>query len=939
MGFWRSLLTGRPDPVAEFAPARFAVDEDSIDPAVFGLTSYASPTSPAPRIDRRSAMQVPAVKRARDLVAGTLGTLPVDLFDPTQQPSRSALFEQPEADVPRSVTMARTYEDMLFESVAWWRVLEFGWHGYPVKVRRLDARTVNVRRDGKVYVAPDGSMQGSAEEWVPDNELIRFDSPNDGLLIAGARAIRTALALDAAASRYADEPMPLGYFSPTEGADPAEDDDIVGILNDWRDARQTRATGYVPAALKYNAVQFTPEQLQLADARQHAVLEIARTAGIDPEDLGVSTTSRTYQNQFDRRKAFTDFTLGGYLHAVEDRLSMPDVTPRGYKARIDLDEFLRSDPKTRFETYEVGLRIGAITAEEMRQAEDRPPLTAPPPEEETMPAPSASIVPMRKFAEEVAIRLDAPGAAAFEVDTDKRTIKGLAVPYGKPGRSGGKLWQFSKGTLKFADASRVKLWIQHDQAQAVGVATALEDRDDGLYPTFKVARGPEGDRALGLAEDGVLDGFSIGLGHGGKFQTRDGVNHAVEAPLMEISLTPAPAYDDARVHAVAAQADTEGTTTMADDNQATDTTTTVEEPPDFSALTDAITQGFANLQFPQRETVSAGGGQAQVTEAPAYRFDGIEGEHSFSADLRSMASGDAEARQRLDQFMDETFAVSTGNVTALNPTQNRPELYVPALEYTRPLFSMVSTGVINDKTPFTVPKFESAAGLVGAHTEGTEPTPGSFTATNQTVTPAPVSGKIEINREVWDQGGSPQADAIIWREMLNGYFEAIEAKIATMLNGLTLTEINLASAVDEALVDAVQDIFVDLQYVRGGNRYSALALDGLLFKALVNASDTSGRKLLPVLGPTNAQGTTPGSFSSVQLGTQNGVAAWALGATNASHSYLFVPSSVWLWASAPKRFTFEYQVKSIDMAVWGYTASAVLRDTDVKRLDYTTADV
>jgi hypothetical protein len=41
-------------------------------------------------------------------------------------------------------------------------------------------------------------------------------------------------------------------------------------------------------------------------------------------------------------------------------------------------------------------------------------------------------------------------------------------------------------------------------------------------------------------------------------------------------------------------------------------------------------------------------------------------------------------------------------------------------------------------------------------------------------------------------------------------------------------------------------------------------------------------------------------------------------------------------ASAPKRFTFEYQVKSIDMAVWGYSATAVLRDTDVKRIDYST---
>jgi hypothetical protein len=103
---------------------------------------------------------------------------------------------------------------------------------------------------------------------------------------------------------------------------------------------------------------------------------------------------------------------------------------------------------------------------------------------------------------------------------------------------------------------------------------------------------------------------------------------------------------------------------------------------------------------------------------------------------------------------------------------------VPNLQYTRPLWELVSTGTIDDKTPFTVPKFSSASGLVGDHTEGTEPTPGAFAATGPDDHPGAMSGKIEINREVWDQGGSPQADGIIWGEMLNGWYEAIEAKIA-----------------------------------------------------------------------------------------------------------------------------------------------------------------
>lgn len=527
-----------------------------------------------------------------------------------------------------------------------------------------------------------------------------------------------------------------------------------------------------------------------------------------------------------------------------------------------------------------------------------------------------------------------PIGTVFSVDAEKRVIRGLAVPYGVEGVKNGQRFMFSKGTVDTSDPGSVKLWVNHDKNTACGVAFELDDTDEGLAVAFKVARGAEGDKALSMAEDGVWDRFSIGPREGTKFSLRDGIQHAVRVVLGEISLTPVPVFVGARVQSVSFDATQEGNTIM--ENETVEAT----GPVDFSALSDAIAKGFEGLQFPQREVVPAGG-PLEVNEPSPYRFDGTQGAHSFSEDLRSYNS-DSEARERLEQFMEdafEQFAVTTGNTSSLSPTQNRPDLYVPNLTFTRPLWNLVTTGGLTDKTPFTIPKFSAAAGLVGAHTEGVEPTPGSFSATSQTVAPGAVSGKVEINREVWDQGGSPQADQIIWGEMLNGYFEAIESKIAAMLNGLSLTEINLAGAVDEALVDAIQNIFVDLQFVRGGNRYTALALDGLLFKAMVNASDTSGRKLLPVLNPSNAQGSTSGGFSQVAIGSQTGAAAWALGATNASNSYLFVPSSVYCWASAPKKFVFEYQVKSVDMAVWGYTASAVTRDTDVKRIDYTTADV
>jgi HK97 family phage prohead protease len=1027
---------------------KFAIGPESIPPEFYGLTQYDSNITPKPRVSRRLAIQVPALLRGRNLICTPIGGLALKVYNRAGQEIPNELFEQPERDVPRSVTMTYLVEDMLFEQTAWWRVTE--WRGpnpaagsanpfnYPKHVRRLEPRSVDPRKDGKVYVRKDGSVQGEAWEYVPDTDLIRFDSPTDGILTAGAGAISTLLMLDNRAYNSANNPVPEGYFTPKDGVDPFDEEDpeaseeeqallytAAKFLADWRTKRLTETTAWVPGGVDYNQLAWDPEKLQLAEARQHAVLEIARLMGLDPEDVAVSTTSRTYFNAETKRQDRIDFVLGMFLNAIADRLSMGDITPRGQRAAFDVDAFTMTDTKTRLETYEIGLRIGLWTLPELRAKEGLPPLTAAQLAEiaaaKAPPAPPQipqgdNVTPINRRDQRPALaagngqqfddagaelQLQAMTGPEFKVDLAKRTISGLALPYGgAQAWNQGELYEFAPGSVTFSDPKRIKVYVEHDSNRVIGYATQLEDRPEGLFAELKIANVPEGDHALLMASEGLWDGLSAGFRAGGRFTRQDdGVLLAAPggAPLKEISLCPVPAFDDARVTAVALSAHNERNTmkctkcgavhaagvvacdpavaaaftasTQAGAGQTGEVQLSGEltgfDPVAFQEqLANAIGEGFATMltqaqqtgQLPgQREVIAAAGAQQfQVTEELPYRFDGsTKGEHCFTDDLRDSWSGSGEAKGRLEKFMEEAhqqFAVTTGNTSAFNPVQNRPELYVPSLEYTRPLFELATTGTLQDITPFTVPKFSSASGLVGPHTQGVEPTPGAFAATVQTVTPTAISGKVEINREVWDQGGNPQTDTIVWREMQNAYYEAAEVGIATMLNALSAAtlysgaEVNLAGATDAALNTALTNLLVDLQYVRGGNRYTSFAAASALFKAIAGAKDSAGRPLFPLLGPANANGQLQSSgspASSANVLGQTVRPAWALNSTpaNASNSYLFVPSSVWAWLSPPKRFTFEYQVKSVDMAVWGYTGSAVLRNSDVVRIDYETADV
>ena len=56
-------------------------------------------------------------------------------------------------------------------------------------------------------------------------------------------------------------------------------------------------------------------------------------------------------------------------------------------------------------------------------------------------------------------------------------------------------------------------------------------------------------------------------------------------------------------------------------------------------------------------------------------------------------------------------------------------------------------------------------------------------------------------------------------------------------------------------------------------------------------------------------------------------------------SYLFVPGSVFAWASAPRRIDIEYKVATVEVGIWGYKAAALTRASDVIPVDATTSDV
>ena len=204
--------------------------------------------------------------------------------------------------------------------------------------------------------------------------MITFQGMNGGgVLTRGGRTIQAALDLEKAVATLAQTPMPSGIIL-NKGADLPEDQ-ITGLLSSWRNARSNRATAYLSANLEFQATQFSSEELGYDKARQYMALEIARLCNIPGDMIDAQIIrSNTYQNIQDRRRDFVDMCLMNYITAIEDRLSMEDLTPRGQYVKFEINEaFLRSDAITRLTVIEKMLQLGLISVQQAQVMEDLAP--------------------------------------------------------------------------------------------------------------------------------------------------------------------------------------------------------------------------------------------------------------------------------------------------------------------------------------------------------------------------------------------------------------------------------------------------------------------------------------------------------------------------------------------------------------------------------------
>lgn len=322
---------------------------------------------------RRLAMSVPSVARARNIICGTIGSLPLEQYNKLTGAHIEAprVIHQPDPRVPGSLIYTWLAEDIWLYGVGYGQIID----QYAVtdggKIRgwtRISPDRVTVQTNATNTEIVSYAVDGIPVPSQGVGSLVRFDGFDEGFLHRAGKTVNAAVYLENAAVNYAKEPVPSLILKSTGTNLPAER--VASLLSAWRNARQSRSTAFLNADVDVKEFGFDPKSLQLAEARQYVSLELARACGIPAYFLSAETTSMTYSNSISERRSLVDFSLRPILTAIEKRLSMPDFVAQTTDVRFDLDDFLRGNPLERAQVYEILNRIGAMSVEQIQEEED-----------------------------------------------------------------------------------------------------------------------------------------------------------------------------------------------------------------------------------------------------------------------------------------------------------------------------------------------------------------------------------------------------------------------------------------------------------------------------------------------------------------------------------------------------------------------------------------
>ena len=436
-------------------------------------------------------------------------------------------------------------------------------------------------------------------------------------------------------------------------------------------------------------------------------------------------------------------------------------------------------------------------------------------------------------------------------DTERRVIAGKIVPFEEVGNTSVGKVVFAKGSIAIGDPGKVKMLMQHAPERPIGRMQKFNEEQDGIYASFKISSSMQGQDALILAGEQLIDGLSVGVDVNKSVQKKDYL-YVTSAVLREVSLVESPAFTAAQVTKVAAS-----------ENEAEDTNQTTESEAPVEDLATAPQEAKAEAATPTveaaRPVITAPLIQTSIrtpiTSMAAYT------EHKIKAAL-----GNDDSKLYI-AAADDSFATNP----AFNPTQYLSE-FVTNTRFGTPAIDACSQGTLpTSGMTISVPSLvTSAGGGNGVAPEVTvEAEAGAVQNTGMetqylTGTVSKYAGMNTLSVELLERS-DPNFYAELTKQLEYAYLKRLDQTVLAALIQASANGTNTTADLDGIVAfstEAARTIYTNTGYF--AQNYIA---NPAQWGALIGAQDTTKRPVFNALQPMNAAGqVNPTSIRGNVLG-------------------------------------------------------------------------
>ncbi|WP_082421006.1 phage portal protein [Pseudomonas sp. NBRC 111142] len=360
--------------------------------SAFWNTFYGTDSASGKVVSQQTALQLSTVWACVRLIAETIATLPIALYEDkngapvvaSSHPVNFVISQQPNADQTPVEFWENVMASLLLQGNAFCEPhqsgrsltsLEFLLPQNMSPPRRLADGSIEYR-----YTDNSGKPHTLTEDHMVHVRAFGVD-PLCGLspLAYGRQVLGSAMAADESAAKMFANGMKLGgVLSTDQILKPDQRKDIrEDMIKQFSGATNHGKTMVLEAGMKYQQVSMTPEDAQMLQTRAFNVEEICRWFRVPPWMVGHTQNSTSWGTGMEQQMiGFLSFTLLPWIKRIEmcanRRLLRPDERRRFY-VKFNPEGLLRMDSAARAAFYSSMTQNGIYSRDDCRRKENLPP--------------------------------------------------------------------------------------------------------------------------------------------------------------------------------------------------------------------------------------------------------------------------------------------------------------------------------------------------------------------------------------------------------------------------------------------------------------------------------------------------------------------------------------------------------------------------------------